>query len=99
MHKFIIATLIISSSYQSCFSQGDPKATEVWTPVPKVVTPGTSNSDAPSDAIILFDGKNLDEWVSVKDSTKAQWTVGDGAMTVKKETGNIQTRKTFMDYQ
>lgn len=46
---------------------GDPKLTEVWSPVPKIVTPGTTSSDAPSDAIILFDGKNLDEWVSVKD--------------------------------
>ncbi|MDP4264259.1 MAG: DUF1080 domain-containing protein [Bacteroidota bacterium] len=80
--------------------QGDPKATEVWSPVPKIVTPGATSSDAPSDAIILFDGKNLDEWVSVKDAnTPAQWTVANGAVTVKKGTGNIQTKKSFTDYQ
>ena len=80
--------------------QGDPKLTEVWTPVPKIVTPGATNSDAPSDAIILFDGKNSDEWVSVKDpKSPAQWTVADGIMTVNKKVGNIQTKRTFMDYQ
>lgn len=79
---------------------GDPKLTEVWSPVPKIVTPGATNSDAPSDAIVLFDGKNEDEWVSVKDpKSPAQWTVADGIMTVSKSAGNIQTKRTFMDYQ
>ncbi|HEY1870170.1 MAG TPA: DUF1080 domain-containing protein [Chitinophagaceae bacterium] len=79
---------------------GDPKLTEVWSPVPKIVTPGATNSDAPSDAIILFDGKNLDEWVSVKDSkSPAEWTVADGVMTVNKSKGNIQTKRSFTDYQ
>ncbi len=80
--------------------QGDPKATEVWTPVPKIVTPGAANSDAPSDAIILFGGKNLDEWVSVKDpKAPADWTVANGVITVKKDAGNIQTKRSFTDYQ
>ena len=61
--------------------QGDPKLTEVYSPVPPVVTPGKMNSDAPSDAIILFDGKNLDQWESVNDSTKpANWNVADGLL-------------------
>jgi len=79
---------------------GDPKLTEVWTPVPKIVTPGATNSDAPSDAIILFDGKSLDEWVSVKDpKSPAGWKVADGVMTVDKSKGNIQTKRSFTDYQ
>ena len=81
-------------------AQTDPKATEVWQPEPRIVTPGKIAGDAPSDAIVLFDGKNLDEWVSVKDTTKAaEWTVAKGAFTVKKGTGNIQTKKKFLDYQ
>jgi len=79
---------------------GDPKLTEVWTPVPKIVTPGATNSDAPSDAIILFDGKNLDEWVSAKDpKSPAEWTVADGVITVNKSKGNVQTKRSFTDYQ
>lgn len=37
------------------------EATEQWTPLPAKVTPGVF-TQAPSDAIILFDGKNLDQW-------------------------------------
>jgi hypothetical protein len=77
-----------------------PEETEVWEPVPKIVTPGKTNSEPPSDAIVLFDGKNLDKWVSVNDSTRpAMWTVANGIVTVKKGTGNIQTRQSFKDYQ
>ncbi|QDW27666.1 3-keto-disaccharide hydrolase [Pedobacter sp. KBS0701] len=78
----------------------DPKATEVWEPVPKIVTPGKLPQDAPSDAIILFNGRNLDAWHSVKDPSKpAAWTIDDGFFTVKKGTGNIETNKKFTDYQ
>ena len=82
------------------FAQGDPKATEKWEPVPPKISPGNTSKDPPSDAIILFKGKNLDEWVSTKDTTQpAGWIVAKGAITVKKGTGNIQTKRRFMDYQ
>ena len=73
--------------------------TEVWEPVPPVVTPGPNNAAPPSDAIVLFDGKNLDEWVSVKDKSPAQWVVADGVLTVNKSAGNIETKRTFRNYQ
>jgi hypothetical protein len=76
-----------------------PEDTEVWEPVPPVVTPGATNDAAPSDAIVLFDGKNLDEWVSVKDKTPAKWTVADGILTVDKKGGNIETKRSFKNYQ
>jgi hypothetical protein len=76
-----------------------PEQTEYYSPVPKVVTPGATCGAAPSDAIILFDGKNLDNWVSSKDGGPAQWTVSDGAMTVKKGTGPIHTKQSFGDCQ
>jgi hypothetical protein len=75
------------------------KLTEVWEPVPKVVTPGTTDDAPPSDAIVLFDGKNLDEWVSTKDKTPAKWIVADGVLTVDKKAGNIETRRSFRNYQ
>ena len=76
--------------------------TEVYEPVPKVVTPGATNAAAPSDAIVLFDGKNLDEWVTNRDKSPAKWTVADGILTVKKGQeggGNIETKRTFKNYQ
>ncbi|SFG16270.1 protein of unknown function [Pontibacter chinhatensis] len=77
-----------------------PEDTEVWEPVPKVVQPGQVHLQAPSDAFMLFDGKNLDQWVSTKDRTQpAGWTVANGVMTVNKPAGNIETKKTFTDYQ
>jgi len=67
-----------------------PEDTEIWTPKPPVVTPGPQLGAAPSDAIILFDGKNLDQWVSVKDKSPAAWDVHDGVATVHKSGGNIE---------
>jgi hypothetical protein len=80
--------------------QGDPKLTEVYSPVPPVVNPGKTNSDPPSDAIVLFDGKNLDKWRSVKDTTMAaKWLVADNIIRVDKNGGNIETKQSFTDYQ
>jgi hypothetical protein len=76
-----------------------PEDTEVWTPVPAIVTPGATDSAPPSDAVILFDGKNEDEWVSAQDHTPAKWIVGDGVLLVAKGTGNIETRRSFKNYQ
>jgi Domain of Unknown Function (DUF1080) len=76
-----------------------PEDTEVWEPEPKVVTPGANNFAPPSDAVVLFDGKNLDEWVSVEDKSPAKWIVADGIVTVNKASGNIETKRSFKDYQ
>jgi Domain of Unknown Function (DUF1080) len=76
-----------------------PQDTEVWEPVPKVVTPGATDAAPPSDAVVLFDGKNLDEWVSNRDKSPAKWIVADGVMTVNKGAGNIETKRSFKNYQ
>jgi hypothetical protein len=76
-----------------------PEETELWRPVPRVVTSGTDCGAPPSDAIVLFDGKNLDEWVSSKDKSPAKWIVADGVITVNKDAGNIETKRTFRNYQ
>ncbi|MGC2639165.1 MAG: DUF1080 domain-containing protein [Acidobacteriaceae bacterium] len=76
-----------------------PEETEVWKPVPRVVTPGATDSAPPSDAIVLFDGTNEDAWVSAQDHTPAQWVVHDGIFTVNKKGGNIETKQRFEDYQ
>ena len=101
--KSKLVSLLSFTIFLSAFSyaqQGDPKLTEVWSPEPPKVTPGKTSSDAPSDAIILFGGKDLSEWVSTKDTTQpAKWTVDKGVITVSKTEGNIQTKRSFTDYQ
>jgi 3-keto-disaccharide hydrolase len=77
-----------------------PEDTEIWSPEPPGVKPGPYvAAPVPSDAIVLFDGTGLQEWVSVKDGSPAKWIVGNGLLTVKPGAGSIQTRRKFGDYQ
>lgn len=76
-----------------------PQDTEQWDPKLAVVTPGKSDGAPPSDAVVLFDGRNLDEWVATRDRGPAKWKVADGLLTVNKLAGNIETKRSFRNYQ
>ncbi|MDR1381640.1 MAG: DUF1080 domain-containing protein [Tannerella sp.] len=78
-----------------------PGMSEFWLPQPDVVTPGDIRTNsAPSDAIVLFDGKDLSAWESVRTKGAAEWIVnGDGTFTVNKEKGDIQTKQSFENFQ
>ena len=77
-----------------------PGMTEFWTPQPKVVTPGDqATASAPSDAVVLFDGKDLSAWTSSGNGGPAEWDVHDGVFTVNKKKGDIQTRESFGSFQ
>ncbi len=77
----------------------DPKATEVWSPEPRIVTPGQGAS-APSDATVLFDGTQWTEWVTVRDSSPVKWELSkDRSGTVKPGSGDIMTKRSFGDCQ
>lgn len=72
-------------------------------PVPSVVTPGMASTQdvagtAPSDAIVLFDGKDLSKWEHA-DKSSAKWKVEKGYAQVVEKTGNIQTKQSFGDVQ
>ena len=72
-------------------------------PQPKTVTPGTFSSaeqpgKPPSDAVILFDGKDLSGWQGDK-GAPAKWQVRDGCMEVVAGTGEIRTKESFGDCQ
>jgi hypothetical protein len=101
--SFLMCTILCGAlpvlAQQPAGAAPKPEDTEVWTPVPPVITPGVKEGAAPSDAIVLFDGTNLDQWVSVKDKSPAQWIVKDGVLTVNKATGNIETKRSFHNYQ
>ena len=96
-----LATLVSFAALAAAQQAAKPKPeeTEIWTPVPAIVTPGATNLAPPSDAIVLFDGSNEDQWVSAQDHTPAKWDVHDGILTVSKGTGNIETKHRFKDYQ
>ena len=66
-----------------------------------IVTPGLPTPNAeltpPSDAIVLFDGRDLTQWRG-RDGP-ARWTVQAGILTVKSGAGDIETRRNFQDFQ
>ena len=103
MKNKLIAALLITGSLSTTLNaqeKGDPKATEYYSPVPKIVTPARNPTGAPSDAIILFDGSNLDEWVSSKDPNSSEkWTLSHKVITVDKKLGDLQTKRSFTDFQ
>lgn len=81
------------------------KVHDIDRPRPHAVTPGAKPGDAPSDAIVLFDGKNLAAWAERGKGQQrdqladASWTVGDGFMEVRRGSGDLVTREKFGDIQ
>jgi hypothetical protein len=78
-----------------------PEMTEFWDPEVTVVTPAENCGNAPSDAIILFDGTPealLQNWTNGKEEAPG-WSVADSCVTVVKGTGTIKTKMIFEDFQ
>lgn len=100
----VLATSILGASLATsprAAAQPGPEATEVWEPVPPVVSVPASGPLAPppSDAVVLFDGTDLAAWVNTRDGAPAGWRVADGVVTVEKSVGNIETRRRFGSFQ
>src|SRR5689334_2209095 len=97
---FLAGFSILCFMKSNAQQKAKPEDTEFYTPVPKVIDPGKPDCGVPSDAIVLFDGTNLDKWRSSNDSTKAAgWNLVNGIMKVNKQAGDIQTKQNFLDYQ
>lgn len=77
--------------------QMKPEDTEVWEPIPKVVIPATGNLP-PSDAVVLFNGKDLSQWQN-ESGEPAGWEVKNGVMTVVPGSGSIKTKHSFGNCQ
>ena len=94
MKRLTILTLLLTVlAAQSVFAQSDWRSGIAWEE-PPIVTPGKTDAEPPSDAIVLFDGKNLDAW------DKQAWTVNDdGSMTVKPGSGDMGTKQKFGSVQ
>ena len=72
-------------------------------PQPRQIHPGTLNprdepGTPPSDAIVLFDGTNLDAWEDSKGNAP-KWTLGDGYFECGKKSGTIRTKQKFGSVQ
>lgn len=90
----LFLALSISSMAQTKFK---PEDTEFYSPKPPVVI---LKNQVPSDAIVLFDGTNLDQWVSRNNPEQpATWIINNNILTVRPTTGDIQTKQTFEDFQ
>ncbi len=72
-------------------------------PQPPVVDPGTPSTleqagRPPSDAVVLFDGKDLSQWASM-DGSPTKWIMGNGYMECVRGSGYIRTLRNFGDCQ
>ena len=72
---------------------GDPSG-----PVPQKVT-AVIDGKPPSDAVILFDGLNMDSWEHVRSGESSQWIVENGVLTVANGTGTLVSKQSFDDIQ
>src|ERR1700676_4024136 len=90
---------------QLSMAQVDPlwKPNDPDRPLPPVIEPATASTQdspgrPPSDAVVLFDGKDLSQWLG-EDGQPAKWKVTDGAVEVVPHTKSIHTRQAFGDCQ
>jgi Domain of Unknown Function (DUF1080) len=108
MHKLLFALLggtLLLAAAAPVLAQVDTrwKIHDRARPLPPVVDPGTASTPdapgrAPSDAVVLFDGKDLSKWAH-KDGSAAKWKVTNGYAEVVAGTGNILSRQAFGDCQ
>lgn len=93
-----LAGAALLSLCASVLTAQDPQPFAAPKNAPPVVTPGRTNADPPSDAIVLFDGRNLSRWRS-GDGGPAKWIVRDGYVEVAPGTGEMRTADKFGDVQ
>src|SRR6266478_3256215 len=108
MKNILFATsgaLLLAAVPAICNAQIDTrwKIHDPARPLPAVIDPGTPSTKdspgrAPSDAVVLFDGKDLSKWAH-KDGSAAKWKVESGYTEVVAKTGYIYTREAFGDCQ
>ena len=82
------------------YSQDKSKLTEVWSPIPAEVY-SISDSTAPDDAVVLFDGSDLSKWNAKWSKKKSGWKINkDGSVTVVFDgSGGIETKENFGSVQ
>lgn len=93
----VTASTVMAQRNQDSLVKESAK-TEVWEPVPKSVATG-NYGEAPSDAVIIFNGKDLNS-LQKENGGEVGWKIdADGALTVVKGSGNIATKQKFGNCQ
>jgi len=97
----LCAGVAIIYAQNSQSRQWDPRSTEWYEPVPPKVQPGNAPGQPPSDAIVLFDGKDLSKWEPVRRDTveRPPVKIESGVMYVGGGSGDIRTKEYFGDCQ
>jgi len=93
------SVLLFFFSFFLSFCQNKSKPTEIWKPIPTQID-AYNFSTAPSDAVVLFDGKDFSKWVTQYSNQAPKWKINkDGSMTVVNGTGGIKTKESFGSVQ
>ena len=99
MNKLIIFFTMLLASQMMTAQKLEPRDTEDWRQKPEVVTPGKKCNQPPSDAIILYSGKqDASKWEMDNDGSPLKWKATKVLTTVK-QTGYIRTKQKFGDVQ
>ena len=97
-YSVVLVGFIIVVRLSAADARPANELTEVWQPVPPLVA--TPVDAAPSDAIVLFDGKTLDAWEPVRVG-ETGWKIEEGAMVIvpKPKPCDLRTKQSFGDVQ
>jgi hypothetical protein len=95
---FAIGAVVILAAAPSKSTAQDPAPFPPPKAEPPIITPGRTNADPPSDAIVLFSDRDLSRW-RANDGSPAKWTIRDGYIEVAPGAGDITTSEKFGDVQ
>jgi len=100
MRKLVLAFLLLPAAAlaQAANPLPKPELTEIWSPVPPKVEPAKVPGQPPSDAILLFNGRDLSGWEAGKGGP-AGWAVENGELVDVPKAGDIRTAQKFGDIQ
>lgn len=95
------AVYLLAACTATAVAQAETTQSETAPPTPAIVSPGVTGTpatlgNAPSDAIVLFDGTNTDQWENNKQGKEVGWKlVEDGAMECQPRSGSIRTKEPY----